>query len=357
MQSQFLAPHREAINQLVQLADQSGCKLFVVGGMVRDLLRGAKLTDPDLDVVVEGNALDFATRIHPVIGGKLRKFPDFFTAKIVAPFAGAAFAELDFASTRTETYSHPGALPTVALASLAEDLGRRDFSVNAMAVTLNDFMECVAGRCTPQTIPVVDLFRGRADLYSRTIRTLHPLSFADDPTRLFRACRYLARLSATLAPETAADFSAALTQGALGTISRFRVATELKKIYLDKAAPLALQSAHSLGLLAAIDLVPPSQLASLVGILQNPPRPVQDGTEIEKLNFLLSALTAAGGASITEHFGVSKKILKEIQQCVNLCSSAALGDLSLAQRAIRSLICSAQNAAASTPPNGTKENL
>jgi tRNA nucleotidyltransferase (CCA-adding enzyme) len=284
--------------------------------MVRDLLRGASLTDPDLDVVVEGNALEFATRIHPAIGGTLKKFPDFFTAKIVAPFGGAAFAELDFASTRTEHYKAPGALPTIALASLAEDLRRRDFSINAMAVTLADFIQFVEGRLTAATIPVVDFFQGRTDLSSKTIRILHPQSFIDDPTRLFRACRYVARLAGSLAPSTAQSFQDALAGGALGTISRFRIATEIKKLFLDDAAPEAIKTADTLGLLTASDIVPAARLPDFVQTLCSAPSAVLQGSDESRLRFLLATLFASGGEAGTAHFGLSKKQLKEIKRTV-----------------------------------------
>ncbi|NDC39615.1 MAG: CCA tRNA nucleotidyltransferase, partial [Proteobacteria bacterium] len=335
MHSPFSAAHRAAARALLDLSTQAGRRLFVVGGMVRDLLRGAPLTDPDLDVVVEGNALEFATQIHPTIGGTLKQFPDFFTAKIVAPFDGTGFAELDFASTRTEHYLQPGALPTIAIASLADDLRRRDFSINAMAVTLADFIQFVEGHLSPASIPVLDPFLGRIDLASKTIRTLHSRSFIDDPTRLFRACRYTARLAGTLAPDTLQSFQEALLAGAITTISRFRVTTEIKKLFLDDASAQALRIADELGLLAASAIVPAACLPPLVEALCNPPSIVREGGDQDRVIFLLTALLAAGGSKTVEQCGVSKKQLRGMQQTVERSLQAPLETLSSVERVLR----------------------
>jgi len=336
--SLFSSPHLSMVQRILEEAKAQGRSLYVVGGMVRDFLRGASLTDPDLDIVVEGNALEFASQVHPALGGTLKRFPDFLTAKILSPGDGTAFAELDFASTRTERYESPGALPSIALASLSDDLRRRDFSINAMAVTLTDFIRYVQGECPRDAVPVVDLFNGCDDLRTRTIRILHPRSFIDDPTRLFRACRYLARLGGSLETGTELLLGEAVQAGAVDTVSRFRVATEIKKLFLDDAAPDAVLAAERLGLLAASKIVPAEGTSKLSAVLRNPPEVISRGSNQDKFGFLLLSLCALGGLVAIEHFGLSKRRLQEIETEVERVSKVPSESLSATELAIRGLI-------------------
>ena len=150
---------------------------YLVGGAVRDLLRGADAVD--LDLAVEGDARSVARTLADRLGGTAREHERFGTATVRAPDL-----VFDLATTRTETYDEPGALPRVAAATLGEDLRRRDFTVNAMAVAL-------AGDDLGH---LYDPHGGAADLEAGLVRILHPGSFLDDPTRLLRAVRYETRL-------------------------------------------------------------------------------------------------------------------------------------------------------------------
>lgn len=177
--------------------------VYVVGGAVRDLLLGRGRAD--LDLVVEGDAFALAARL----GAGPVEHERFGTAKVEL-----GEHELDIAAARSETYATPGALPEVAPAALAKDLGRRDFSVNAMAIPL-------AGE------PVlIDLHGGQADLEAGLLRVLHPGSFGDDPTRALRAARYAARLGFGLEPET----ERLLRATDLGTVSADRRRAELLRL-------------------------------------------------------------------------------------------------------------------------------
>src|SRR3954471_24282088 len=158
---------------LAALAGEPG--VHVVGGAVRDALRGE--VPRELDLVVEGDAVSVARRAAERIGGRITVHDRFGTATVRKD----DFA-FDLAGARKETYAHPGALPTVELgATLEEDLARRDFSVNAIAVSLSD------GRLT--TWP-----GAREDLENGILRVLHERSFVDEPTRMLRLVRYAARL-------------------------------------------------------------------------------------------------------------------------------------------------------------------
>ena len=178
--------------------------VYLVGGAVRDLLLGG--APVDLDLVVEGDAEQYARSL----GGRLTGHDRFGTASVVLD--GHTY---DIARSRRETYAHPGALPEVEPAPLAEDLGRRDFTVNAIALALGDG-ELIAA---PGALE---------DLEGRRLRVLHDRSFIDDPTRLFRLVRYASRLAFAIEPHTLSLANAAIEGGALGTISGPRIGAELR---------------------------------------------------------------------------------------------------------------------------------
>ena len=183
--------------------------VHVVGGAVRDVLLGRRPSE--VDFVVVGDATVLAREVGERTGGRVRVHERFKTATLDSD--GAHF---DFASARRERYPRPGALPEVELgATLPEDLGRRDFTVNAIAVTLAD------GSMTahPQAL---------GDLHARILRVLHPASFQDDPTRLIRLCRYAGRLDLGIEESTAQLMAAALQDGVLETVSGERIGRELR---------------------------------------------------------------------------------------------------------------------------------
>jgi len=209
---------------LLELAD---APLYIVGGFVRDLLLG-HLTK-DIDLVVEGDSATLAKRFHERFGGEFLTFKAFGTAKVskIPSFPGVH--EIDFAAARSEIYKTPGALPSVSQASLREDLSRRDFTINAVALPLG-FAPYAAHESSLRRQYLVDPLSGLSDIDSKMIRILHEKSFLDDPTRIFRALRYAGRLDFSLANSTAKLLEEALTHDALSSISLFRIFNELKKI-------------------------------------------------------------------------------------------------------------------------------
>ncbi|MCB1602931.1 MAG: CCA tRNA nucleotidyltransferase, partial [Xanthomonadales bacterium] len=164
---------------------------YLVGGFVRDLL--LKQPVNDFDFVVEGDAIKLGKQLVKTFGGKLTPHFKFHTAIWHLPSTfNLQPATLDLITARKEMYEKPGALPTVTPSNIEDDLRRRDFTINAMAVRLDGegFGE------------VLDPLDGQADLERGVIRVLHPNSFMDDPTRIFRAIRYEGRYSFTLEPST-----------------------------------------------------------------------------------------------------------------------------------------------------------
>jgi len=164
--------------------------LYLVGGFVRDMLLGNSGTDYDL--VVEGDAIALAKGLAAQYGGRVTAHVPFGTAQWFMDEPGAR--AIDFISTRSETYKHATALPTVRPGSLVEDLARRDFTINTLALRLD-------GKHWGE---LRDDLGGLEDLKRGLVRVLHPGSFQDDPTRLFRAVRYEQRYGFHIAPETLA---------------------------------------------------------------------------------------------------------------------------------------------------------
>ena len=203
--------------RLDALASDPG--VWVVGGAVRDALLG--LEPHELDVVVEGDAVAVARRL----GGDVTVHDRFGTATVDG---------MDLVTARAETYERPGALPTVRPASIQEDLARRDFTVNALAVRLGDG----AGAAWPGALE---------DLDARLLRVLHPRSFLDDPTRLLRLARYAARLGFAVEPETDRLAGEAIAGGALGTVTPGRLGAELR-LLAREPQPAALEALAERGL-------------------------------------------------------------------------------------------------------------
>jgi tRNA nucleotidyltransferase (CCA-adding enzyme) len=224
-------PQRLALERAIDQARRSRVDLYLVGGAVRDLLLGEGHVD--LDLMLEGDAIAFADDVAAQLRAKVTRHPRFGTASL----KGDGF-HLDFAQARSETYERPGALPRVRPAALRDDLARRDFSVNAMALRLT------GGRGD-----IVDPHGGRRDIAAKLVRVLHEGSFQDDATRILRALRYEGRLGFRLDEQTEAWLRRDLSY--LATISGARVRRELERIALEPRAAEILARAESLGALGA----------------------------------------------------------------------------------------------------------
>jgi tRNA nucleotidyltransferase (CCA-adding enzyme) len=203
-----------------KVGEALGVPAFAVGGVVRDILMGR--VSPDLDLAVEGDSLAFARALAEEVRGRVVSHPAFRTASIEGGRTpgGASLGRVDVAATRQERYDAPGALPVVSPTDIGRDLGRRDFSVNAMAVAL---APTAFGR-------LLDPFDGRGDLAARRLRPLHPLSFVEDPTRVFRAARYAARLGFRLAPSAQRALSLARARIPYRALSGARLLAEIRLI-------------------------------------------------------------------------------------------------------------------------------
>jgi len=205
--------------------------IYLVGGAVRDLVRGER--GIDLDLAIEGDADHAAQELARRLGGRA-VFHEFFGTATVT----AGDLTLDLARMRREHYERPGALPVVTPAPLHVDLARRDFAINAMAVGLSGD---TLGR-------LHDPLGGMEDLERGVVRVLHERSFIDDPTRLLRAVRYETRLDFALEAGTERLAREAAQAGALATVSGARVRDGLLDLLAEEEAPRAVARLAALGL-------------------------------------------------------------------------------------------------------------
>ena len=209
---------------------------YLVGGAVRDLLLDA--STQDIDVAVEGDARSAARAVADRLGGEFREYERFGTADVLMPDKTV----YHLATTREETYEAPGALPAVTPATLAEDLRRRDFTVNTLAVGLTG----------DDLGHLYDPFDGVADLEAKLIRVLHERSFLDDPTRLLRAVRYATRLEFELDPETERLAREAVAAEALSTVSGKRIRADLMKLLCEPEVGRAIEGLRELEIHSAL---------------------------------------------------------------------------------------------------------
>jgi tRNA nucleotidyltransferase (CCA-adding enzyme) len=213
---------------------------YLVGGTVRDVLLGVPPRF-DFDLVVVGDAEAYARALAERLAGTMTTHGRFGTATVQY----GRGAHVDIATARTESYAAPAALPDVAPAArIDDDLGRRDFTINAIAVSLPD-------------AELVDPFDGRRHLDEQLVRVLHEESFVDDPTRIFRAARYEARLRFRMDPKT--ETLALLAVPLVRRLSGARVREELYAIYAEQEAPAALERLRALGVDEAAGLTLPKE--------------------------------------------------------------------------------------------------
>ena len=220
------------IQQISELAGKEGFSVYLVGGIVRDLILG--LTNVDIDLVVDGDGLSFGALLAETIPGRIKFHERFATFSLYL----ADGTKIDIASARKETYDFPGALPTVEKGTLKQDLFRRDFTVNAMAISLN-------GKSFGR---LIDYFGGRQDLNLRIIKVLHEERFMDDPTRIFRSVRFEKRYGFTIEAETFSFARKAVEQNVFENVSFSRLKEELLLVLKEKNMVPILKRLQQIGL-------------------------------------------------------------------------------------------------------------
>jgi tRNA nucleotidyltransferase (CCA-adding enzyme) len=242
-------PTLALVRHISQKAHEVKFVPYFVGGLVRDLLLGSSIVD--VDMVIEGDAIALARRLAADLGGRVIPHKRFGTAKwLLSPRVWRQVTEhvpgdaqppsVDFATARTEFYIYPTALPQVARSSIKQDLHRRDFTINTLAIRLDP----------DHWGELLDFYSGEADLQDGVIRVLHSLSFVDDPTRMLRAARLESRLGFHLDPRSEELIADALPL--LKRVSGDRIRHELEQIFDETEPERTLSRLDELGILAQI---------------------------------------------------------------------------------------------------------
>ena len=224
------------LRQMGEVAQGIGCGAYVVGGFVRDLFlyRG----DEDIDIVIEGDGIEFARTFAKMEGTRIHTYEKFGTAVIIYPDG----FKIDVASARLEYYKFPAALPIVEMSSIKLDLYRRDFTINTLAIQLN-----------PDNFGLlIDFFSARRDIKEKTIRVLHNFSFVEDPTRVFRAIRFEQRFGFTIGKLTAGLIENAVAMDFFRGLSGRRVFAEMRQILQEENPVPAITRLNDFNLLQVI---------------------------------------------------------------------------------------------------------
>jgi len=236
LERRLSAPALDLLRSVGEIAGSEGCAAYLVGGVIRDLL--LRHDNRDLDIVVEGDACAVARALGARLDARVHVHEAFQTAAVFA----AADLRLDLATARTEHYERPGALPEVAPGGLRQDVFRRDFTINTLAVRL----------APPGFGRLLDYFGGRRDLQAGKIRVLHGLSFIEDPTRAYRAIRFALRLGFEISSETAHLMRVALREEVFARLSPERLRREVQHILGEKRLVRAVHMLEEYQLLSVL---------------------------------------------------------------------------------------------------------
>jgi len=216
----------DILKRISQIGDRCKVPVFVVGGFVRDLL--LNIPNKDIDIVVEcqlmGSANDFASILAEDFDGKVKTYQKFGTAFVT--FLDGY--RIDVAMARSETYEYPAALPKVKASELDTDMARRDFTINSLAIKLNNQPNGEGAFC------LIDFFNGERDLKNKEIHVLHGSSFIDDPCRLFRAIKFEQRFGFKIGKQTEAWMRAAIKKDLVDSLSGTRLLNEITLILKEK---------------------------------------------------------------------------------------------------------------------------
>ena len=206
------------LERISQVASRSEVTVFAVGGFVRDLL--LNIPNKDIDIVVEGNGILFASKLAEEFDGKVKSYEKFGTSVVIFPDG----YRIDVAMARVEYYQYPAALPTIKQSSVNSDLYRRDFTINSLAIKLNG----------EGAFCLMDFFNGERDLKNKEINVLHNLSFIDDPCRLFRAIKFEQRFGFKISKHTEEFMKVAIKKRMVDSLSGTRLLNEINLILKEK---------------------------------------------------------------------------------------------------------------------------
>lgn len=313
MHAALIAAQSALMLEIAALGAESGVGLYIVGGFVRDLLLGG--AGREVDLVVEGDAIRFTQTVALRLGGRVTAHRRFGTAKWRLPrdlAAACGWTVLDFVMARSESYARPAALPVVMRAAIRDDLLRRDFTINTLAICLDAERAGV----------MLDFCGGAADLQQRLINVLHPRSFEDDPTRMLRAVRFAERLGCELGPGTLRLFEPACAH--MAALSGDRLRHELQLV-LEEAHPASvLARLDASGLLAAIH---PALANTADAWLADKLSDAKDAGEPAEVSWLLwlYRLSADESQAVAQRLRFPVRLTAALQQGQQLAAQRNLG--------------------------------
>jgi tRNA nucleotidyltransferase (CCA-adding enzyme) len=311
------------LSRIGREAENSGLQVFAVGGFVRDLL--LERCNLDIDIVVIGDAMPFAKHLSQELSCDFKVFDRFHTARIYFEDM-----KIDFSSARIEHYSDPGALPQIEFSGLSNDLFRRDFSINALALSLN-----------PNSLfELKDFFGGYSDLKQKKIRILHSFSFVEDPTRLFRALRFAHRFNFSFEKDTRRAFDLAIHRGCTDRLSKKRIGSEISRCLNEEKPHKIVEELFNAGLMQTLsselsDLsMIPGRFRLVRGLIKRF-RALNEEIDEEAVLWggLLSAISLQQATGILESMGAPHSrqtiicnILQSIERIPGLLSAIAVDD-------------------------------
>lgn len=285
---------QEHLAAIVKAAEETKTDLYLVGGPLRDLLLHRNTID--IDIVVREDGLKFAAFLAGRTGGILTLYKERLTATV----ALSKGLHIDVATMRSEIYDRPGALPRVQPASdIVQDLSRRDFTINAMAVRLSS---------NPEE-ELIDPFHGYEDLQSSVLRFLHTKSFIDDPTRIYRAIRFETRFGFTMEEQTLSHLKTAVSGNALKTVSGQRCIKEIN-LYLAEEQPFpVIRRAYALGVLHDIITDPRAldEIREVFVRIQNEQRLDTQGRKLLMLAALFLHRSPNEITNLAGYYGLTRK--------------------------------------------------
>ena len=237
LKNKLPGPLSEFLERVGELADHMAVPAFLVGGFVRDFI--LNIPNFDLDIVVEGDGIQFAKQLAKTLQAEWKIHERFGTVTLTLPNSPdlPQLHHVDIATARTEYYEYPTALPTVERSSIKKDLYRRDFTINALAIRLNQ-----------RPGELLDYFGGQRDLKDQVVRVLHSLSFVEDPTRVFRAIRFEQRFGFHMSKETLHFIQQAKSLQLFHRLSSTRLGNELIRLLKEPSPVNGIQRLGSLKL-------------------------------------------------------------------------------------------------------------
>ncbi|MCD6358548.1 MAG: CCA tRNA nucleotidyltransferase [Dehalococcoidia bacterium] len=296
------------LRRVANLVIGDGVPLYLVGGLVRDLL--LKVPSRDVDIVVVGDALTLARSLSDDIDGAAKIHRRFGTATV-----SCKNLSVDMVTARSEVYSRPGALPDIRPGSIDDDLKRRDFAINAMAIRLD----------YPHYGELIDPYGGRQDLTQRVVRVLHKRSFVDDATRILRALRYEQRLGFHLEWDTEALLRRDVP--ALSTISGNRICHELEIILREEQPEKVVERMNGLGVWRSIFTPLDAEDDKLSERFERARRVAGGAPSLSMyLSLLVYNLTESDVERFILFFRIQKMVAKVIRDAVRLKSMLGLLD-------------------------------